>query len=516
MTGPTGDPTAQLRFDATGIMPNGFAGALPVAALHGTAQVSRAQARLDADLTAGRSGLSVSGMLPFGPGALALGLRGTLDLALLDPFLAAEGRSVLGTLTANMKIAGTLAAPRPTGTLRLTDGEVLDYATGIHLSAIAGTIAADGRQLRIADMRAAAGKGHLDLSGDLDLTSLADPRIALSLHAADASLPQTDLMTALIGGDLRLDGSLTQGMALSGKLNVARADLRVPETLPASVATLNVRRPGQTAPPPSAWAGLPAHTSVALTITAPGQIFVRGRGLDVQLGGTVRLSGTLASLVSSGGFTLRRGRFTLAGHTLNFTQGRIGFDGASMTDPSLDLRATTQTAALTATLAVTGTAQSPKIALSSSPTLPADEILSELLFQRSTGSLGPFEVAELATSLAALSGAAPGLAGKLTDPLGGLRNALGLDRLSIGSSASGNGPALQAGRYLSNNIYAGVSQDTGGGTQAEVQVDLTRHLRLRATAGATTSATATAAGGGTTTTRDGASGSVGVVYRFDY
>ena len=42
-----------------------------------------------------------------------------------------------------------------------------------------------------------------------------------------------------------------------------------------------------------------------LTVNAPQQIFVRGRGLDAELGGSIRLTGPLSSPRAVGQFTLQ-------------------------------------------------------------------------------------------------------------------------------------------------------------------------------------------------------------------
>jgi translocation and assembly module TamB len=70
---------------------------------------------------------------------------------------------------------------------------------------------------------------------------------------------------------------------------------------------------------------------------------------------------------------------------------------------------------------------------------------------------------------------------------------------------------LQAGRYVTRRIYVGAQQATsGGGAQATVQVDLTKGLKLNATAGS-----------GQTTSAIGSTGqstgeSVGLTYQFQY
>ena len=234
-------------------------------------------------------------------------------------------------------------------------------------------------------------------------------------------------------------------------------------------------------------------------------MFIRGRGLDAELGGTIHFRGTAAKPIPDGGLHLRRGTFSVVGTTLNFTEGTIDFSGAGLLrslDPfrchlhdSNDRRHADRSAAAP---------KSPKITLSSVPDMPQDEILAQLLFNTSTSKLSPFQLAEIAAALASMSGATSGF-----DPLESLRNTFGLDRLSVGSSSTGN-PTLEAGRYLARGVYLGAKQSTtGGGTQATVQVDLAKGLKLEATAGS----------GNTVRHRQhqqSDAASVGLTYQFEY
>ncbi len=196
---------------------------------------------------------------------------------------------------------------------------------------------------------------------------------------------------------------------------------------------------------------------------------------------------------------------SVIGTTLNFTEGTISFSGAGISNPSLHFVATSATASVTATLTIDGSAKDPKITLSSVPQLPQDEILAQLLFNTSTSKLSPLQLAQIAAALASLSGATSGIG----DPLEKLRTTFGLDRLTVGSSSTGS-PTLEAGRYLTRGVYLGARQTTSGtGTQATVQVDLAKGLKLETTAGSgTTSAT------GNTSGADAAS--IGLSYQFEY
>jgi translocation and assembly module TamB len=319
----------------------------------------------------------------------------------------------------------------------------------------------------------------------------------------------SDLLTAVIDADMTLQGALKGNLQVGGTLRVDSANIQIPEKLPASVAVLPVRIAGAPPPPPAppaaaASAG-PQDIGLALTLAAPEQVFVRGRGLYAELGGTIHIRGTAAKPLPDGGLKLRQGTFTLAGQTLNFTQGSFDFTGAGITNPALNLVATSTSPTMIATLTVSGSARDPKITLSSVPQAPQDEILAQLLFQSTSAKLSPFQIAEIAGALASLSGASS----SLTDPLSGLRSKLGLDQLTVGSDAAGN-PTLQAGTYVARGVYVGAQQSaTGSGTQATVQIDLAKGLKLQTTAG-TSSATATGATG------SGDAASVGLTYQFEY
>jgi len=268
------------------------------------------------------------------------------------------------------------------------------------------------------------------------------------------------------------------------------------------VATIPVQVAGEKPPPPAA---SPLQVGLDLTLAAPEQIFVRGRGMNVELGGTVHVHGTVAQPQPDGGFRLIRGSLSVAGQTLDFTEGQISFTGAGLTDPSLHLVATTGNASLVATLTVGGTASKPMITLSSAPDMPQDEILSQLLFKQSTGKLGPFQAAEIASAAASLADAPSSVA----NPLGDVRKGLGLDVLSLGTSRSGS-PTLDAGRYVAPRVYVGARQSTAGtGSQGVVQIDIAKGLKLETTVGSGNSNAIGAAG------QSGGTG-VDLTYEFQY
>ena len=141
--------------------------------------------------------------------------------------------------------------------------------------------------------------------------------------------------------------------------------------------------------------------AIGLDLTvAAHQVVVRGRGLLAELSGSVKVGGSTTAPQPLGSFHMVRGNLSIAWQTGNFDKGEVGFDGGSLTDPSLDFVATSANSTMSASLSITGTASNPEITLSSTPELPQDEGTAQLLFNRSSSSLSRFESAEIAGSLA--------------------------------------------------------------------------------------------------------------------
>jgi len=487
-------------------------GAVPPAAFDARAELAGDHATLTASVAAGNNAhLTLEGSAPLTPaGTLALHASGTADLSLLDPFLMAEGRRLRGVLTLDTRIAGTLAAPRVSGTGKLTGGEFQDYARGIRLREITASVEADGGRMRLTQVTARAGSGSLTASGSIDLTAAGLP-VDIGLEAKDAEPVASNLITATVSGEAKLSGHLRTLTTLSGQLQVMRGEINLPQNFPPEVAILNVRRRGQPRLPPPPPQG---RMALDLQLQAAGPIFVRGNGMDADMGGGIHIGGTSAAPVMTGEFRMNRGSYSLAGQTLNFTTGRIRFDGVGVRgrlDPTLDFVAQTISSGVTAVLAVGGYASSPKITLSSTPVLPQDEVVAHLLFQQSVKQLTPLQLASIAQAVAAIGGVGGGF-----NPLGTVRRTLGLDRLSVasangGATGSQSQTAVEAGRYVARNVYVGVKQNLSGGTQTQVQVDITRRLKAQATLSTGASATAPQS----TASQDNGS-SIGLSYQFEY
>ncbi|HEX8756021.1 MAG TPA: translocation/assembly module TamB domain-containing protein, partial [Steroidobacteraceae bacterium] len=467
-------PVGAASLRLTGLkLANDAAQGLPAVNISGSARFRRRTTQVFAELDAGSgSRLTLSGTAPLGTtGAVALKVAGRLDVALMNPILEARGERAAGLLTVRASVSGTAHKPQIEGAVRLANGDLRDYAEGIHLQDINARLVGGRGVLRIASMTARAGPGHLSASGTVGVLQPGMP-VEISLSARHIQPITNDILTANLDTHMKVAGTLRKRLDITGEVHVNKASITIPNGFPPSVQTLDVIRPGQ-APRPVAAVTPKLVIGLDITLNAPDAIFVQGRGLDAQLGGQLKVTGTSDDPQVSGGFRMIRGAFSLAGTNLKFTSGKVSFNGQGLKgriDPSLDFVAQSSvmyTAPTTVTLSVTGFADAPKISLSSTPPLPQDDLLGLLLFGKPASQLSTVQLAETGAALASLSGIGPGGGsggGSKWNPLTWIKKAFGLNTLSVGSASppggttaaggsQASGASITAGKYVSKRVY---------------------------------------------------------------
>ncbi len=459
---------------------------LPPLTVTAQGRIADQRATIDADIAAGRFGtLQVSGSAPLDTtDELALRVSGRTDLAVANTFLSAGGQRLTGSATLDLSVGGTVTAPSIQGSVVLAGGSFVDSLQGVQLSDINGRFTARGENLVIESLSARTPNGgSLAARGQVEIDPAAGMPADIRITGSRAQLVSNELVSASADLDLAISGPLTRSPRVSGRVGIITMNVSVPDRLPTTLRPLPNTK--HIKPTPAAAArlalerrqkaatarGRPFSAELDLVITAQNRIFVRGRGINAELGGELRLQGTSRAPVAIGAFDLRRGRLDLIGRRIDFVRGRLDFTGDLM--PSLDFLAETQAGDVTAQIAVTGPASQPQFVFTSSPDLPQDEVLSRILFQRPSGGLSAGQALQLAQTVAQLSGGTGG------DAFESLRRSLGVDSLDITVGASGD-PAVGVSRYISDNVRVGVK----AGARPEesgvtVDVDLTRRLKAQ-------------------------------------
>jgi translocation and assembly module TamB len=479
---PLGDWRIRLRQMS---LPQTRAQALPPFDIAASGQLAGGRTSIDATSNAGgANAVRLAGSAPLASdGTLDLRLDGRLDASLANNALSLSGQRMTGALTLALQLRGTLAKPQAQGSVRLANGEFRDDQTGFRLSGITGVLTANGDTIRIDRLSGSTPNGGtISASGDIRLDPAAGFPGSIRVTGKHAQVVANTIVAATADLALTISGRLALRPNVDGRITIDSMDVTVPGRFNSVSAPIPGTR--HVNPTPTARARLAEITranaarkrgglfdaTLNLTISAANRIFVRGRGVYAEVGGELRLAGSARDPHVTGGFDLLRGSLTLVGRRLVFTRGQVRFHGGVI--PELNLVAETSAADVTARIAVTGPATQPTFAITSQPSLPEDEILSRILFQRPSGGLSGFQALELANAVATLSGN--------VDAFEHLRRTLGVDSLDISTSATG-GALVGATRAINDRISVGVTtgarpQDNG----VNVDLDVTRHLRLQA------------------------------------
>ncbi|WP_448659919.1 translocation/assembly module TamB domain-containing protein [Sphingomonas sp. CJ99] len=430
----------------------------------GGATIGRVQARTGLTAAAPLAG----GIRYNGPAEVLWSLGGIADQQLIGPIgLAAD-------------FSGTLGAPRITGVVRANNLVYENETYGTRLSAMRMTGRFTNDRFELQELRATAGDGTVTAQGFVGLAANSGFPVDVRANLNNARLARSDMIGATATGEIRVTNGADGGL-IQGDIRIPEARYQIIRQGSAEVPELTgVRRRGAALEAANAPRGsAPAPTAglfrLDLRVRADNRLFVSGMGLESEWEADLRVRGSSANPRISGDIEAIRGTYSFAGRRFDLTDGRITYEGNDLTNPNIAISASTTTEGVTATINVTGTAQRPQVAFTSTPALAQDEVLARILFGRSVTNLSAIQAIQLAAALNSLRGSGGGL-----NPLGELRQAGGIDRLRIlgADDTAGRGTALAAGQYLTDDIYIEIITDARGFTATQLEVALTRALSV--------------------------------------
>jgi len=436
---------------------------------------------------AGNWGIDATGTGPGGLGAtivgqigqdgiLAIDVDGSAPLALANAAL--DPRRLSGLANFDLNVNGPPALSSLGGQVTFSNGRLAAPNLGQALTDIGGQVALrDGTAQINLTTRVESG-GGITISGPLALTGANQADITISLN--DVVLQDPELYRTEVSGAITLNGPLLGGARIAGRLEVGQTDVQVPSSSISSLGALpdviHVNTPAavrQTleragllsdGSEPSSGGGSGRAFPLDIVINAPSRIFIRGRGLEAELGGSLTIGGTSADVIPVGRFSLVRGRIDILQQRFELTEGLASLQGDFA--PFLRLVAATETDNGTViSIVVEGPAGAPEVSFISVPELPQDEVLSQLIFGRDLQSISPLQAVQLASAISTLAGRGGGA-------LERLRESIGLDDFDVTTDDEGNA-VVRAGKYLSDNIYTDVTVTSKGDTEINLNLDVT-------------------------------------------
>jgi translocation and assembly module TamB len=350
----TGDPASpEIAWEATwsGLSTAATRNAgLPGLSLAARGDATRTATDIAASLTGAGLSLAISGQAPFSGPGLNIRAEGDAPLALLALESDRELR-LAGTARVNIAVTGSAAAPAINGSVVLADATLADTDSGFGITGANGRIDFDGQQATVRQLTGNMGQGgQATVTGTVAVGGPGMPA-DLAIRVVNGRYADGTTINTTFNADLAVSGPLLGNGTISGRVDLGRTEIQLPDRV-GSATAIEVRhvnppagfspptprlRPGQ---PRSAGPG-PTGGGLQLDVQLTGNsgVFVRGFGIDAELGGALRVGGSTGNPQAVGGLQMRWGRIEVLGRRFEFTRGQITFSG-NLT-PYVDFAATT-------------------------------------------------------------------------------------------------------------------------------------------------------------------------------
>jgi len=475
--GDDGEIDVQARLSDVSRFVSGLSGPL-------TAEVQATQSggswNVDASATGpGGSSADIGGQVAADASSANVDITGRASLLLASRFI--EPRTLEGDLRFDLGLNGPLQLSSLSGTLTANGARFADPAQGLALDGIDTRVEMAGSSANVTLSGQVRGGGSISVQGPVALTA---PNAAnLQIDLRNVAITDPELYTTTASGNLTIDGPVTGGALIAGRIALGTTEIRVPTSTATGVSSIpEIQHIGEpaTSRATRARAGLIGEDAAGggdgpvfpldIRVDALNRMFIRGRGLDAELGGSLRVAGTTADIAPDGQFDLIRGRLDILGRRLTLTEGRAQLIGDL--DPDIFLVAETNAEEVTVRIVVSGKASAPEISFLSEPELPEDEVLARLLFGRGIENLSALQAAQLVSAVATLSGRGGG------GVISRIRESTGLDDLDVTTDETGQ-TSLRVGRYLSDNVYTDATVGGDGEAEINLNLDVTNTITLR-------------------------------------
>jgi translocation and assembly module TamB len=414
---------------------------------------------------------------------LKVKLSTDFDLRYIHALLDREIHDLKGILITEVNLSGTVSKPIINGNLKLKNGYYENSISGAALHKINTELTADNNKVTIIKASASDGEeGKLSLSGYADWTSKSAKPINFKLVADKARILRRHDMDGVVSGNLSLFGTL-KILTLNGVLDISPFSMTIDNLPSQGIPELEITEESNGESDKEQEDFFSKNMPIInmdVVLKTDNQAFLRGLGLNAELKGKINLKGTLNKTDYSGSFKTIRGSYEVLGKKFNLKEGDVRFEGDAVSLRILGVHKT-KTAEINTELS--GTLDDLKLTLSSIPSMPQDEIVSNLLFGKSSGKITPLQAIKLANAIRKLQSGGR----SLFDPVGKARDLLGVDSISVDSEQTDDGRdvTVGVGKYVSEKVYLEVEKSSNPAQPAKgkVEVEISPNLSVESSTG---------------------------------
>jgi translocation and assembly module TamB len=414
--------------------------------------------------------------------------------------------NLAGQFSADVRIRGTLEAPRMNGLVETTNGGFSVVATGVTYTNAIARLMFEGDRLLVDRFELTDdGKDRLVALGELGIEQRSIGQVNLQISTSKFKVLANEFGNMEVNSDLRVTGEVSAPTVTGeiatepGRLEVDqileqlarspyRTEATVSTTTEAATDPLTTPEPG-TEPGDNPRVGVYDNATFDVRLRLPDDLLLRGRDMHasfsrVGLGDmNITVGGELQIRKAPGGqpdvlgtVTVVRGFYDFQGRRFEVLRdSQIRFQGARPIDPALQVDAQRIISGVTAIVNIRGTARQPQVRLSSQPPLDEADVLSLIVFNEPINQLGGGERLNLAERAGGLA------VGYLATPLANsIARTLDLDMFEIRATGGETGqPSIAVGQQLGSRLFVSFRQEFGSDDFAQLSLEYRINQLLR-------------------------------------
>ena len=225
-------------------------------------------------------------------------------------------------------------------------------------------------------------------------------------------------------------------------------------------------------PPSELLQKLAAH----ITVKAPGNVWLKGQDINTEVAGDILLKKEAQKpFTLLGELQTLRGVYYFRGKQFKVEKGTVTFIGLEEPNPNIDIMAAAKIQQARIIILISGTARNLVLKLDSDPKMDPSDIISYLVFGKSTDALKGGQAFNAEKAALGLSGGL--LASELRSILG---DVFFIDSFALDAGDNGAGGAVAVGKYVRPNIFIlyrrGLAEEKQN--QIEVSYEYSPNIRI--------------------------------------
>lgn len=403
---------------------------------------------------------------------ITVNLGSQINLKYINKLLRADEHKISGIIKAQINIAGAISQPQISGKVRIDNGYYKNWQTGFVINNLWSEIDLQNGDIKITKFSSNDGlDGKMVLLGEVNLNS---KLVDLTLKLERAKIINRPDINGKASGNLTLKGDF-KNLNLAGDINIRPLTLILDKFSSNQINTLDITEANHNKEQDRIDNNSLPQIGLNINLKSDKQAYLIGKGLGAELQGKIRIYGNINHPQYGGNFQTISGRYNLLGKKFVLQTGTVEFQGDYF---QFIIPAVYNGKNLEITAKIYGDSKDFKLDLSSNPTMSVNDIVSNILFGKSSLSINPLQAIRLAKAMNDIANPTQ----SSFDPVEATKNILKVDNLTFDSKETDAGKAVNVGvgKYVTENLYIEFEKSTDPNQllQSNIQLGITPNLSI--------------------------------------